>query len=121
MLGIQTVKNILINANTTVTNALKGTEWVEKKGTLLQKTIATSTGAMGAAKGTVDLVEDLVCQDYVCFAVDCIGILADGFTCFTSFIPGPNVTSVVTIPVSLACKTFRWCCKRAELPFGCKR
>ena len=114
MLGIRTIKNILIQVNTTVTKTAKGSNWVGK-------TVVTSTGGIGAAKGTVDMLEDLVCQDYVCFTVDCIGVAADTLTCLTSFVPGPNVTSIVTIPISLTCKTFRWCCKRAELPFGCRR
>jgi hypothetical protein len=28
---------------------------------------------------------------------------------------------VITIPVSTACKFFRWCCGRSMLPLGCKR
>ena len=114
MFGINIIKNILINVNATVTKCVEGSD-------RFQKIVTTSTGTVAMGKGAVDMIEDLACQDYVCFTVDCIGVVADGLTSLTSFIPGPNVTSVVTIPISLGCKTFRWCCKRAELPFGCRK
>ena len=84
-------------------------------------TVITTTGAAGIAKGALDRAEDLVCQDYVYLIVDCIGVCVYVLTCCTSFIPGSNVTFVITIPVSVGSKIFRWCCTRSILNIGCKR
>lgn len=121
LLGFRKARDMLINGNTTVANIATGSTKALDAAEATHKTVVTTTGGMGAAKGTVDMIEDLACQDYVCFTVDTIGVCADVITCCTSFLPGLNVTSVVTIPISMSCKTFRWCCKRAGLPFGCGR
>lgn len=114
MLGIQTIRHILVGVNQTVSNLGASVD-------ATRKTVVTTVGATSFAKGAVDIAEDLVCQDYVCLTVDCIGVTCDLLTTFTSFVPGPNVTSVVTIPVSFGCKTFRWCCTKSMLSIGCKR
>lgn len=46
------------------------------------------------------------------------GAAADGLQICASFIPGPNVTAVVTMPISVGCKVFVWCCKKSKLPWG---
>lgn len=57
------------------------------------------------------MLEAIACQDGVC---------GDGLSIATSFIPGPNVTTVVTVPISMGCKVFVYCCKRAKsIPWGC--
>lgn len=121
MLGIKTIRHILVNLNTTVANAATGTEKVVTGGEAAHKTVVTTLGGAGLVKGAVDIAEDLVCQDYLCLTVDCVGVAADVLTCATSFIPGLNVTSVVTIPISTSCKFFRWCCTRSIFKFGCRR
>lgn len=84
------------------------------------KITGATTGAAGAAKGTVDALEALACKDGVCFVVSCIGTAADSLQVLASFVPGPNVTALVTTPISVGCKTFVWCCKRSKLPWsGC--
>ena len=82
------------------------------------KFVGASTGAAGAAKGSVDALEALACQDGICFVVSCIGTGADSLQILTSFVPGPNVTALITTPISLGCKTFVYCCKHSKLPFG---
>lgn len=84
----------------------------------LSKLIGATTGSAGAAKGSVDALEALACQDGVCFVVSCVGVAADGLQIMTSFVPGPNVTVLVTMPVSVGCKVFVWCCKKSKLPWG---
>jgi len=72
------------------------------------------------AKGTIDALEALVCQDGVCFVVSCTGVTADFLQVCASFVPGPNVTALVTTPVSVGYKVFVYCCKNAKLPWkGC--
>lgn len=114
MLGIKTVKYIFISVNSTIAKVYQTAE-------VTTKTVVTTVGATGLVKGAVDIAEDLICQDYVCLAVDTVGVCADVLTIGTSFLPGANVTSVVTIPISSACKTFRFCCQRSIFKFGCKR
>jgi hypothetical protein len=88
-----------------------GLEWTSKL-------VGSTTGAAGLAKGTVDAAEALVCQDGVCFVVSCIGVGADALQIIASMVPGPNVTALVTTPVSVSCKVFVHCCKKSMLPWG---
>jgi hypothetical protein len=92
-------------------------EATNKGFTYVTKLSAATTGSAGAAKGTVDALEALACQDGVCFIVSCIGVGADTLQVFASFVPGPNITALVTTPISLGCKVFVWCCKRSKLPW----
>lgn len=109
-------KVIVINKN--VDKIVTFPEKVDKSFTYLSKLTGASTGAAGAAKGTVDLAEALACQDGICALVSGVGVAADCLQICASFIPGPNVTSIVTMPISVGCKAFVWCCKRSKLPWG---
>ena len=113
---VTTVKNI----NDSTDNMVKISETADKTLTYVTKVTGISTGSAGAAKGTVDMLEAVACQDGVCAVVSGIGVCADGLSIAASFIPGPNVTTVVTIPISVGCKVFVYCCKRAKkMPWGC--
>jgi len=85
------------------------------------KVVGATTGAAGAAKGSYDALEALACQDGVCFFISCVGTAADTLQIIASYVPGPNVTVLVTAPISVSCKVFVWCCKRGKLPWagGC--
>ena len=112
---VQTVKNI----NDSTDNMVKISETADKTLTYVTKVTGVSTGVAGAAKGTVDMLEALACQDAVSAVVSGIGVCADGLSMSASFIPGPNVTTVVTVPVSVGCKVFVYCCKKAKkMPWG---
>ena len=91
---------------------------VDKTFTYVTKFTGATTGAAGAAKGASDLVEAIACQDGICAFVSAVRVAADGLQICTSFVPGPNVTSIITTPVSVGCKVFVWCCKRSKLPWG---
>lgn len=82
---------------------------------------STSAGAL-FGKGASDAVVAYACDDGVCFLVSCVGCGFDTLQFLASFIPGPNVTVIVTLPGSVACKTFVWACKNQVLPWkgGCK-
>lgn len=110
----------LKNFNQTFATSAGITDAAEKTYTHFTKMVGASTGTAGLAKGAVDCAEALVCKDGLCAVVSGIGCIADGLTICTNFIPGPNVTTVVTVPVSVGCKTFVWACKRSSLPFGCR-
>lgn len=95
-------------------------EFTDKSVTFYSKLTGITVGSLGATKGAVDMMEAYVCQDGVCFAISTIGVCADLLGFATSFVPGPNVTSLVTIPLSASCKFFVWNCKRSNLPWvGC--
>lgn len=110
---VQTIKNI----NDFIDNIVKISETVDKTLTYVTKVKGVSTGA---AKGTVDMLEAVACQDGVCAVISGIGVCADGLSMATSFIPGPNVTTFVTVPVSVGCKVFLYCYKKAKkMAWGC--
>lgn len=93
----------------------------DKTFNLITKVTGATTGSAGAAKGVCDSLEALACKDGVCFCVSVIGTCADALQIIASFVPGPNLTVVVTTPVSVFCKTFVYCCKRSKIPWfgGC--
>ena len=112
------VPNKLIAINENANKIINLPTEADKTFTYVTKVTGATTGAAGAAKGTVDLAEAIACQDGICAFVSAVGVAADGLQICTSFIPGPNVTAVVTMPVSVGCKVFVWCCKKSKLPWG---
>lgn len=79
--------------------------------------IGTTSSSVLFAKGAKDAATALVCQDGVCFVISCIGCAADSLGFVANFVPGPNVTQIVTVSISAGCKTFVWCCKGELLPW----
>ena len=116
--AIMFIPNKLVAINNSVNKIVALPEKADKAFTLITKVTGATTGAAGAAKGAVDIAEAIACQDGVCAVVSAIGVVADGLQICTSFIPGPNVTTVVTMPISVGSKVFVWCCKRSKLVWG---
>lgn len=87
----------------------------------ITKLLGGTTGAVGVGKGTVDAAEAFACNDGVCFVVSCVGVAADSLQILACWVPGPNITNLVTVPISWGCKTFVWACKNKTLPWkgGC--
>jgi len=85
--------------------------------TYITKLFGGTTGSCGLGKGAADAAEALACQDGVCFVVSCIGCTADGLQILACWVPGPNITTLVTMPLSWGCKTFVWACKNKTLPW----
>lgn len=113
--------NITKSVNTILEAPTGIKEGVDKGLIWTSKITGATTGAAGAAKGSIDAAEALMCQDGVCFIISCVGVGADSLQVLTSFVPGPNVTALVTMPISVGCKVFVWCCKKSKLPWGsCK-
>ena len=101
----------LTNINKATGNMVKISNTADKTFTYVTKGIGISIGAAGAAKGTIDMLEAVVSG---------VGVCADGLSMATSFIPGPNVTTVITVPVSVGCKVFVYCYKKVKkMPWGC--
>lgn len=96
----------LVTINKNINKVMNFHETADKSFTYMTKVTGATTGAAGA----------VACQDGVCALISAIGVSADGIC--TSFIPGPNVTAIVTMPISVGCKVFVWCCKKSKLPWG---
>lgn len=62
----------------------------------------------------VDTLGALAYQDGICATVSAIEMCADGLSMVTSFIPGPNVITVITIPVLVGRTVFIHCYKKAK-------
>ena len=102
-----------------VYNSVKGiNNRLESPFKVITKITGATTGAAGAVKGTADAIEALACQDGICFVVSCVGTAADSLQICASFVPGPNMTSLVTTPISMGCKVFVWCCRGSKIPWG---
>jgi len=84
----------------------------------ISKIFGATAGTAGLGKGTVDFAEAVICKDGVCAFVSLVGCTADSLQIAASFIPGPNITSMVTTPVSVGCKVFVFCCKRSIIRTG---
>lgn len=115
---IMYVPKQVMTVNKNINKVATFPEKVDKTFTYVTKVTGITTGTAGAVKGGVDFAEAVACQDGVCAVVSAVGVAADGLQICASFIPGPNVTTIVTIPISVGCKVFVWCCKRSKLPWG---
>ena len=116
--AIMFIPNKLTSINNSVNTIIDLPDKAEKIFNYITKVVGATTGSAGAAKGAVDYAEAVACQDGVCATISAIDVAADSLQICTSFIPGPNVTAVVTMPISIGCKVFVWCCKKSKLPWG---
>jgi hypothetical protein len=115
---VKFVPDKLVAINSSIDKVIDLPETASKTFSYFTKLTGVTTGAVGAAKGSVDFAEAVACQDGFCALVSAVGVAADSLQVCASFIPGPNVTTIVTTPISVGCKTFVWCCKRSKLPWG---
>lgn len=125
MLGIGQIKK-LVNAGVSFIGSINNTsmkivgleESFNRISTVSTKVVGATTGAAGLARGANDAAEAFLCNDGICLGISGIGCLADSLQIASSFIIGPNVTMVVTAPVSIFCKVFVATCKGRNLPWG---
>ncbi len=110
---------------TNVNKVLEAPVAIEGKWTAFEqwvtKMFGGTTSGILFGKGASDAAVAYACQDGVCFVVSCVGCGVDALQFVASFAPGPNITTIFTLPVSAACKTFVWACKNQTLPWkaGC--
>lgn len=76
------------------------------------KLVGATTGTCGIRKRASDALEALACQDRVCFLISCISVSADSLTVADSYVSDANFASLVTMPISVGCKSFVWACKK---------
>ena len=115
---IRFIPNKIVSINDSIDTLISWPDKVDKSFTYVTKLTGVTAGTAGVAKGSVDFAEAVACQDGICATVSAVGVAADGLQVCASFIPGPNVTSVVTILISVGCKVFVWYCKKSKLPLG---
>ena len=115
------VWNYTKSINTALEAPLGISEKFSSLETYFTKLFGGTTGSCGLGKGAADAAEAIACQDGVCFVVSCVGCVADGLQLIACWVPGPNVTTLITMPLSWGCKTFVWACKNKTLPWkgGC--
>lgn len=115
----------IYNYTLSLNTALEAPLALSNKMTDFEKWITRMFGTCSAGplfgKGAADAVEAYACKDGVCFVVSCVGCAFDALGFIANFVPGPNITQVITLPVSGACKVFVFCCKNKTLPWkgGC--
>ena len=112
------VYTLVKDTNNGLLSATKISDGAKDRMEYITKLAGASTGAAGIGKGTADAMEALFCQDGICFVVSCVGTAADSVQICASFVGGPNVTTLVTTPISIGCKTFVWCCKNSAYCFA---
>lgn len=115
---VMLIPNKLISINKNRDKIISLPQSTSQTFTYITKITGATNGAAGVAKGSIDFAEAIACKDGICATVSAIGIAADSLSIYTSFIPGPNMTTVVTTPISVGCKVFVWCCKKSKLPWG---
>lgn len=125
MLGIKVISNcavrswnFIVGINLQSIQLVGVGEKLGEGGKVVSKIAGATAGSAGLAKGSVDFAEALACQDGICATVSAIGCTADTLQIIASFVPGPNITAVITTPLSVGCKVFVWCCKKSKLPWG---
>ena len=67
-----------------------------------------TTGGILFGKEASDAAVAYAYKDRVYFIISCVGYGCDAFQFLASFALGPNVTALVPLPVSAACKTLVW-------------
>lgn len=115
------IYNYTVSINTALEAPLALSEKWSNGEKFASRLFGTCTSTNLFAKGAVDAAQSYACGDKVCFVVSCVGCAADTLGFVANFVPGPNITQVVTLPVSTGCKTFVYLCKSAKLPWrgGC--
>ena len=71
------VLNNLISINNFIDRTLEFTDKIDKIYVYVTKITGATTGSVGLAKGSADLIEALACQDGICATVSAIGVTAD--------------------------------------------
>ena len=112
--------SFLKNINDTTDNMVKLRETADKTLIYVTKVTGVYTGAAGSAKRTVNMLKAVACHNGICAVISGIGVCADGISIATSFITGPNITTIITVTIYAGCKVLVYCCKKAKnMPWGC--
>ena len=109
--------NVTKSINTALEAPLAiGNKWTDFE-KWVTKLFGTTTAGSLFGKGAADAAIAYACDDGVCFVVSLIGCGFDTLGFIASFVPGPNITVIITLPGSAACKIFVHACKNQTLPW----
>ena len=115
--NIEAGVNFIVNINSTASKVVGFGAKLTDGEKLFMNSFGAVSGGAAFGKGVVDTVESVACNDGICATVSGIGCVADGLQIAASMLPGPNITTMITAPISFGCKTFVWCCKRSKFPW----
>jgi hypothetical protein len=106
-------KDIILKVNQTI--------WTSGENAERAASIAKTSGNLaGAGISSYNAAEDAACGDQLCFILSCVGATCDVASILCGNIPIIKGAVHVTVPVSVACKSTRFYCKKfGQLP-GCK-
>lgn len=107
--------------NNAIEKALNIPEKVESSYIYMTKLFGAMIGTVGVARGMVDTLEAIACQDHICATISVVGVVADSIQIIRTWCPGANVTTLICMPISSGCKAFVYFCKMSKLPWrSCK-
>ena len=106
------VKDIVLKVNSTVWETGEG---AQKAARMVKTSVTTSSFGIS----TYNAAEDFVCNDRVCFILSFVGAACDATTLICGNIPITKGVTVVTIPISVGCKSTRAFCKKFGTLPGC--
>jgi hypothetical protein len=104
--------DILRGVNTTVWG---GTLEAEKVG----KIVKTGLSGADVVIGTSHALEDLACNDKVCFTLDVIGSLSSTVGIVIGNIPSTKHLTFITGSVTVGCRSVRYYCQNYGTFWGC--
>ena len=105
-------KDILRGINQTVWG---GAEGAKKASSIVKGGLSGTDVIVGVSHA----IEDLACQDHVCFSLDCIGSASTTAGIVLGNIPATKSLTVVTGSITLTCRAVRYICKRYGLAWSC--
>lgn len=106
------VKDIVRGVNATVWGGVEGAEKVSRS-------IKTGLSGADVVIGTSHALEDFGCNDYVCGSLDVIGSVSSAVGLVVGNLPHTKHLTVVTVSVTLGCRTIRAYCKKYGTFWGC--
>ena len=92
-----------------------GVEGAEKAG----KIVKTGVSGADVVIGTSHALEDLACNDPVCFTLDVIGSVSSSVGIVLGNIPSTEHLTVITGSVTVGCRSVRYYCKTYGTYWGC--
>jgi hypothetical protein len=112
------VPRFLVGLNESVSKVAQVADKTDKGFTFATKAFGATSSTMGIGAGSVQMIDAVVRCDYLCATVTGVGLVADCIQLATCCLPGANMTTLATLPVSAGCKTFVLCCKLMKFPWG---
>ena len=92
-----------------------GVEGAEKAATIVKSGVSGADVVIGASHA----LDDLACNDPVCFTLDVIGSVSSSVGLVLGNIPSTKHLTVITGSVTVGCRSVRYYCKTYGTYWGC--